>query len=174
MLVRTQRLIRPARAVLSKTCLVNAQRFQHIIATPPSFSPSYSQNVIPVTNSTSCVNSRPFSTSAADATQEKIAKDVKKSPCVLYMKGYPEQPMCGYSSAVVKILKMEGATFDSYNVLEDDNLRDGIKKYSNWPTIPQVYISGEFVGGADIMLDLHKSGELAKALDKAGAVKSKK
>jgi len=99
--------------------------------------------------------------------------DVKKSPCVLYMKGYPSQPQCGFSNMVVQLLSTTGAKYDSYNVLEDNNLREGIKKFSNWPTIPQLYISGEFIGGADITLNLFKSGELVKLLEKAGAIPKK-
>jgi len=87
------------------------------------------------------------------------------------MKGYPEQPMCGFSRTVANILRVEGVKFDSFNVLEDDGLREGIKKFSNWPTVPQLYIGGEFVGGADITSQLHTSGELATLLEKAGAVR---
>eukprot|EP01112_Ceratiomyxa_fruticulosa_P001430 TRINITY_DN1151_c0_g1_i1.p1 TRINITY_DN1151_c0_g1~~TRINITY_DN1151_c0_g1_i1.p1 ORF type:complete len:141 (-),score=34.97 TRINITY_DN1151_c0_g1_i1:287-709(-) len=112
---------------------------------------------------------RTFSTTTNDAVQKRIAEDVKKSPCVLYMKGYPEQPMCGFSNKVVKILAAENATYDSYNVLDDPQIREGIKKFSGWPTIPQVFIKGEFVGGADIMGELYESGELSKMLSEAGA-----
>jgi len=85
------------------------------------------------------------------------------------MKGTPEQPLCGFSNAVCQILRMHGVPpFDSYNVLEDEELRQGIKEYSNWPTIPQVYIGGEFVGGCDIMIELHKNGELIEELKKVG------
>jgi len=106
-----------------------------------------------------------------DVVQQKIATAVKKAPVVLFMKGYPEQPMCGFSRSVSYILEQEGVKFDSYNVLDDDGLREGIKEFSNWRTIPQLYIGGEFIGGADITSQLHKSGELAKLLEKAGAVK---
>jgi len=85
------------------------------------------------------------------------------------MKGTPEQPMCGFSNAVCQILRMHGVPpYDSYDVLEDEELRQGIKEYSNWPTIPQVYLGGEFVGGCDIMIDMHKSGELIEELKKVG------
>jgi len=85
------------------------------------------------------------------------------------MKGTPEQPLCGFSNAVCQILRMHGVPpFDSYNILEDEELRQGIKEFSNWPTIPQVYIGGEFVGGCDIMIDMHKNGELIEELKKVG------
>jgi len=78
--------------------------------------------------------------------------------------------MCGFSRNVVLILKREGVKFDSYNVLDDEGLREGIKAFSNWPTIPQLYINGEFVGGSDITSTLHTSGELKKMLEAAGAI----
>jgi len=94
---------------------------------------------------------------------------VSGKPLVVFMKGTPEQPMCGFSNAVCQILRMHGVPpYDSYNVLEDEELRQGIKEYSNWPTIPQVYLGGEFVGGCDIMIDMHKSGELIEELKKVG------
>lgn len=85
------------------------------------------------------------------------------------MKGTPAAPRCGFSNAVVQILDFHGVKqYDSYNVLEDDDLRQGIKEYSNWPTIPQVFIGGEFVGGCDLMLEMHKNGELIEELQKVG------
>ena len=87
------------------------------------------------------------------------------------MKGVPDAPMCGFSNAVVQVLKAEGATFTSYNVLADPDLREGIKTYSAWPTIPQVYVKGEFIGGCDTTIEMYKSGELKTMLKEAGAVK---
>jgi len=85
------------------------------------------------------------------------------------MKGVPEEPRCGFSNAVVQILRMHGVSeYDSYNVLENESIRQGIKNYSNWPTIPQIYINGEFVGGCDIMIEMHQNGELVQQLEKAG------
>lgn len=85
------------------------------------------------------------------------------------MKGTPAAPKCGFSNAVVQILDFHGVKqYDSYNVLEDEDLRQGIKEYSNWPTIPQVFIDGEFVGGCDLMLEMHKNGELVDELQKVG------
>lgn len=84
------------------------------------------------------------------------------------MKGIPEEPRCGFSNAVVQILRMHGVTYDAHDVLKNEELRQGIKDFSNWPTIPQVYINGDFVGGCDILLEMHKNGELIEELKKAG------
>lgn len=92
-----------------------------------------------------------------------------KDKVVVFMKGVPEQPMCGFSNAVVQILRMHGVEgYGSYNVLEDEELRQKVKEYSSWPTIPQVYVGGEFVGGCDIMLQMHQSGDLIDELQKVG------
>jgi len=85
------------------------------------------------------------------------------------MKGTPDAPKCGFSNAVCQIFQFHGIeNFESYNVLEDDEIRQGVKDYSNWPTIPQIYFDGEFVGGCDIMFEMHKSGELVDELQKLG------
>lgn len=85
------------------------------------------------------------------------------------MKGTPAAPRCGFSNAVVQILNFHGVEkFDSHDVLSDEELRKGIKDFSNWPTIPQVYFNGEFVGGCDILLDMHKNGEMIEELQKLG------
>ncbi|XP_070181184.1 glutaredoxin-related protein 5, mitochondrial-like [Littorina saxatilis] len=85
------------------------------------------------------------------------------------MKGTPDQPRCGFSNAVVQILRFHGVeNFDSVNVLEDEDVRQGIKEYTEWPTIPQIFMNGEFLGGCDIMMDMHKNGELIEELKKAG------
>ena len=110
---------------------------------------------------------------SADATSAndvhaRIEADVKKHPVALFMKGTKEQPMCGFSAHVVQILNAEGASFTSFNVLADPELREGIKSYSAWPTIPQVYVNGEFIGGCDTTIEMYKSGELATMLKEAG------
>ena len=89
-----------------------------------------------------------------------IEKNNKEDSVVLYMKGDPTFPQCGFSSTVVQILKHIGVEFKSHDVLQDENLREGIKSYSNWPTIPQLYVNGEFVGGCDIIREMFESGEL--------------
>jgi monothiol glutaredoxin len=97
-----------------------------------------------------------------------IAKAVEDHPVVLFMKGVPEQPQCGFSAQVVQILDHLGADFVGVNVLQSEPLRDGIKTFSDWPTIPQLYVAGEFVGGADIVREMFQSGELKTLLDEKG------
>jgi len=95
--------------------------------------------------------------------QEKIRQQIDADPVVLYMKGTPDFPQCGFSSKAVKLLKKAGVTdFLAVNVLEDTEIRQAIKEFSRWPTIPQVYIDGEFIGGSDILEALFESGELQK------------
>ncbi|MCE9632953.1 MAG: Grx4 family monothiol glutaredoxin [Methylophilales bacterium] len=98
-------------------------------------------------------------------TQEQIKQQVTTNPVVLYMKGSPQFPQCGFSGTAVQILKACGVKdLVAVDVLADPAIRDGIKSYSNWPTIPQLYIKGEFVGGADIMREMYQNGELQKLL----------
>ncbi len=92
--------------------------------------------------------------------QEKIQQHINDNNIVLFMKGNAELPMCGFSARAVNILKSCGAKFATIDVLQDEEIRQGIKVFSNWPTIPQLYIKGEFVGGSDIMADMFESGEL--------------
>lgn len=109
-----------------------------------------------------------FLCSAADL-QKDLGEMVKKDRVVVFMKGTPAQPMCGFSNAVVQILRMHGVDdYAAYNVLEDQDLRQGVKDFSNWPTIPQVYFNGEFVGGCDILLQMHQNGDLVEELKKLG------
>ncbi|CAJ0939425.1 unnamed protein product, partial [Mesorhabditis belari] len=95
----------------------------------------------------------------------KIDGIIKKDPVVVFMKGTQKEPMCGFSRNVKLVLDHHQVTFKDYNVLEDSELREGIKKYSDWPTIPQVYVKGEFVGGADILIQMHKDGEISDFFD---------
>jgi len=100
--------------------------------------------------------------------QEKIRQQVTNHSIVLYMKGTPQAPQCGFSSATVQMLQACGVPdFTAVNVLADPEIRDGIKAYSNWPTVPQLYIKGEFVGGADIVREMYSQGELQKWIDSA-------
>ncbi|MDG2252751.1 MAG: Grx4 family monothiol glutaredoxin [Methylophilaceae bacterium] len=92
----------------------------------------------------------------------KIKEIVDGNPIVLFMKGNPKFPQCGFSSMACQILDACGATYETVDVLQDPEIREGIKVYSNWPTIPQLYVKGEFNGGADIMKEMYESGELAK------------
>jgi monothiol glutaredoxin len=100
--------------------------------------------------------------------QQRIDELVKSNPVVLFMKGTAQFPMCGFSGRAVQILRACGVdTFATFNVLEDEAVRQGIKDYANWPTIPQLYVKGEFVGGSDIMMEMYQSGELQQLLAKA-------
>ena len=100
--------------------------------------------------------------------QARIADDVKNSDVLLYMKGTPAFPQCGFSAVTVQILNHIGVKFKAVNVLEDQDVREGIKAFSNWPTIPQLYVKGEFVGGCDIMKEMFQSGELQALLAEKG------
>jgi monothiol glutaredoxin len=106
--------------------------------------------------------------SAIPPTHDKIDQLVKDSKVVVFMKGVPEAPQCGFSNAVVQIMRMHDVKFTGHNVLADEELRQGIKEYSSWPTIPQVFFDGEFIGGCDILLQMHQSGELVEELSKIG------
>ena len=97
-------------------------------------------------------------------TIDKIKDYIQKNEIVLFMKGTSNFPQCGFSATVVNILKQHGVEFCDVNVLEDNELREAIKEYSDWPTIPQIYVRGEFIGGCDILRELHQSGELANIL----------
>ena len=103
-------------------------------------------------------------------TQQKIRETVNNNPVVLYMKGNPQAPQCGFSATAVQILKACGVNeLKTVNVLEDEAIRQGIKDYANWPTIPQLYVNGEFVGGSDIMMEMYQAGELQQVLDQPKA-----
>ena len=102
--------------------------------------------------------------------QDDIKDQVSKNRVVLYMKGSPDFPQCGFSANVVGILRACGvADFYSVNVLENPDIRQGIKEYANWPTIPQLYVNGEFVGGSDILAEMYQKGELQKMLAESNA-----
>ena len=97
--------------------------------------------------------------------QERIRKVIEENSVMLFMKGSPDFPQCGFSGRVVQILEACDAEFGSADVLTDPELREGIKAYSNWPTIPQLYIQGELIGGSDIVMEMHENGELKKKID---------
>ncbi len=99
-----------------------------------------------------------------------IDQDVKSNDVVLFMKGTPQFPQCGFSGQIVQVLNYVGVPYKGVNVLEDPALRDGIKAYSNWPTIPQLYVKGEFVGGCDIVREMFQAGELQQLLADKGVV----
>jgi monothiol glutaredoxin len=109
-------------------------------------------------------------TATANPVHDFIAKAVADNPVVLFMKGVPEQPRCGFSAVVVQILDHLGADFVGVDVLQNEQLREGVKSFSDWPTIPQLYVKGEFVGGADIVREMFQSGELKTLLAEQGVL----
>jgi len=99
----------------------------------------------------------------------RIQEQLSSAPVVLFMKGSPDFPQCGFSAQAVAALRACGAEFKHVNIFEDPELRDALKRYSNWPTYPQLYVKGELLGGCDITLEMYRSGELKKVLAEAGA-----
>ncbi len=100
---------------------------------------------------------------------QRIQEQLKANPVLLFMKGTPDFPQCGFSAAAVRTLEACGANFAYVNIFEDPELREALKRYSNWPTYPQLYISGELVGGSDIINEMFRKGELQQMLKEAGA-----
>jgi monothiol glutaredoxin len=109
-------------------------------------------------------------TAAATSVRDFIAKTVQENPVVVFMKGVPEQPRCGFSAVVVQILDHLGVDFVGVDVLQDEELRQGIKDFTDWPTIPQLYVKSEFVGGADIVREMFQSGELKTLFKDQGLI----
>ena len=103
-----------------------------------------------------------------DRVSKRIKTEIDETPVVLFMKGTPVFPQCGFSSVCVEVLSNLGVPFKGINVLEDPEIRDGIKTFSNWPTIPQLYVKGEFVGGCDIVREMYESGELIEYFNTNG------
>ncbi|MFH4978315.1 hypothetical protein AB6A40_005024 [Gnathostoma spinigerum] len=112
------------------------------------------------------------SAALSSTVKQKIESYLKADPVVVFMKGTQTEPMCGFSRNVKLVLDFHNIKFRDYNVLEDSELREGIKEFSEWPTIPQVFVNGEFVGGCDILVQMHKDGEITEFFEKAG-IKSK-
>eukprot|EP01126_Amoeba_proteus_P025079 TRINITY_DN250_c0_g1_i16.p2 TRINITY_DN250_c0_g1~~TRINITY_DN250_c0_g1_i16.p2 ORF type:complete len:134 (-),score=20.48 TRINITY_DN250_c0_g1_i16:2393-2794(-) len=102
--------------------------------------------------------------------RDEIEKQIQDDACVVYMKGTPTQPQCGFSKTVVDILNLLGARYTAHDVLQDPLLRESIKQFSDWPTIPQIYLNGTFIGGCDILLSHYRAGELKKMLEEANAI----
>ena len=109
----------------------------------------------------------------SDSAQDLIKTEIDTNAVVLFMKGTPVFPQCGFSAAVVQVLSHLGVKFKGINVLEDPALREGIKRFSDWPTIPQLYVKGEFIGGCDIVREMFSSGELQQLLDDKGVAYNK-
>jgi monothiol glutaredoxin len=101
-------------------------------------------------------------------TKDQISNEIASQDVVLFMKGTPVFPQCGFSAAVVGVLSHLGVKFRGVNVLEDDAIREGIKEFTNWPTIPQLYVKGEFIGGCDIIREMYETGELIELLNTRG------
>lgn len=101
------------------------------------------------------------------SAQDQIKEQVSSNKVMLYMKGTPQFPQCGFSGQAIQVLQACDAEFGTFDVLSDDGIRQGIKEFANWPTIPQLYINGEFVGGSDIMIEMYQNGELKKMIDAA-------
>ncbi len=101
---------------------------------------------------------------------DRIKSQLSAAPVVLYMKGTPDFPQCGFSAQAVGALRASKATFQHVNIFEDPEVREALKTYSNWPTFPQLYVNGELIGGCDIVIEMYKSGELKQLLSEAGAV----
>ena len=99
--------------------------------------------------------------------KEQIVSDIETNPIILYMKGTKEMPMCGFSNSVVQVLNHYGVEYKDVNVLDDPMIRIKLSEHSNWPTIPQLFVKGELIGGADITMELHQNGQLLDILDKA-------
>lgn len=111
-------------------------------------------------------------TQTDDPVRAFIAKTIEEHPVVLFMKGTPDAPRCGFSSVVVQILDHVGAPFVGVDVLQDDELRQGVKAFTDWPTIPQLYVKGEFVGGSDIVREMFSTGELKTFLSEHGVLEA--
>lgn len=107
-----------------------------------------------------------------DALRNRIEGIIQAKKVVLFMKGNKSFPQCGFSGAVVQVLNQVGADYETFNVLSDNSVRDGIKEYASWPTIPQLYVGGQFVGGCDIIREMHAKGELEPMLRAAGGLKT--
>ena len=101
-----------------------------------------------------------------DAVRKRIEDDVKNNQVFLYMKGTPQEPQCGFSAKATEILNQLGVEYKTFDIFTDEGIRQGVKEYADWPTIPQLYVNGEFVGGCDVMTEMYQNGELKKLLGK--------
>lgn len=125
--------------------------------------PSF-KNIFKVVGSEQAVDQPP---PGAGDVMERIGKDIEANPVLVFMKGDRDMPQCGFSAATIEAISSLGVPFETRDVLQDPDLRQGIKEFSNWPTIPQVYIGGKFIGGCDIVLEMHKQGQLQPIVDSA-------
>ncbi|EDW62820.1 uncharacterized monothiol glutaredoxin ycf64-like [Drosophila virilis] len=138
--------------------------------------PSYASNLattvrtVPALTATRRWYSADAAAPPAALDKDTLEKLVRTNKVVVFMKGNPQAPRCGFSNAVVQIMRMHGVPYDAHDVLENEALRQGVKDYTDWPTIPQVFINGEFVGGCDILMQMHQNGDLIEELKKVGIV----
>ena len=109
-----------------------------------------------------------MTTTTTNPVIQRIQQDIRDNDVVLYMKGTPVFPQCGFSAAVIQVLSELGVKFKSFDVLTDPSLRQGVKEFSQWPTIPQLYVKGEFIGGCDIIREMYETGELQQVLEQKG------
>lgn len=152
----------------------NLLRMSSRLISGPTFQNSTSKFFAPQLASTKnllLINiSRTLATTSnlSEELEKRIEGCIKSGDVVVFMKGVPEAPRCGFSNAVCQILRMHDVTFKSYDVLADEQLRSGVKDFSKWPTFPQVFFKGELIGGCDILLQMHQSGDLIEELEKIG------
>ena len=150
--------------------LTAAAVFMLGMATTDAFAPSLSTRAATTSSTTSLfVADESFLQETPEDTQERIQALVDTHPVLLFMKGSKLFPQCGFSNTAVQILNSFNIEFHSVDVLADEAIRGGVKVYSNWPTIPQLYVAGEFIGGSDIMIEMYQNGELGEMIEKAKA-----
>ena len=137
------------------------------LLTSSAFAPSPATFLSRGANGALCMSD--FSQETSEAAQERIQVLVDENPVLLFMKGSKLFPQCGFSNTAVQILESFGIDFQTVDVLSDESIRSGVKEFSQWPTIPQLYVAGEFVGGSDIMIEMYQNGELAEMIEKAKA-----
>lgn len=129
--------------------------------------PAVPEEVAPADEVASAVPEPAEESAGGTSLQARLEQLVQEQPIMLFMKGTPNEPRCGFSRKVVQALKEEGLEFGSFDILGDEAVRQGLKEYSNWPTYPQLYVKSEFIGGCDIVLEMHKNGELNEVLQNA-------
>ncbi|ORX58651.1 glutaredoxin [Piromyces finnis] len=156
-----------SKKIISKSCLLNGQHNYFHLSTSSLISSSTKKTF----NSLKLQKPKLFSRPLTNYTKNKIEKAIKSADLFVFLKGTPDEPECGFSFALVQMLRVQGVEDIKYfDVTRDPMVREGIKEYSNWPTIPQVYLKGEFLGGFDILYKMHKNGELEDILHEEGIV----
>ncbi|XP_047061680.1 monothiol glutaredoxin-S4, mitochondrial-like [Lolium rigidum] len=167
-------LVRSCRA--SSTATVTRPTFQQLM--PYSSAPSGDSNVSDGTSTTRVAadpdthqDFQPTSKGSGVSLHDIVAQDIKENPVLIYMKGYPDAPRCGFSALAVKVLQQYGVSISARDILSNMKLKESVKAHTNWPTFPQIFIKGEFVGGSDIILNMHQKGELKDLLGDINAQK---